>query len=52
MSFNLIAQFKGGSVILNTLLDDVPLFAAAKDLVAPILVKIPLLSARRIVPVT
>lgn len=44
MSFNLIAQFKGGSVILNTLLEDVPLFAAAKDLVAPILVKIPLLS--------
>jgi sodium/pantothenate symporter len=26
MSFNLIAQFKGGSVILQTLLSDVPLF--------------------------
>ena len=45
MSFNLIAQFKGGSVILNTLLEDVPLFVAAKDMVAPLLTQIPILSA-------
>ncbi|MEZ6113314.1 MAG: hypothetical protein R3C99_20215, partial [Pirellulaceae bacterium] len=45
MSFNLIAQFKGGSVILNTLLDDVPLFATAKEAATPVLAALPLFSS-------
>jgi sodium/pantothenate symporter len=45
MTFNLIAQFKGGSVILNTLLSDVPLFNDAKAPIAAFVSNIPILSA-------
>lgn len=44
MVFNLIAQFKGGSVILQTLLSDVPAFQTASDTIAPILPNIPVLA--------
>lgn len=44
MVFNLIAQFKGGSVILQTLLSEVPLFQSASDSLASVLPGIPILS--------
>ncbi|MBP87850.1 MAG: hypothetical protein CMJ64_14195 [Planctomycetaceae bacterium] len=44
MVFNLIAQFKGGSVILQTLLSDVPMFQMASDSLANVLPSIPILS--------
>lgn len=37
MVFNLIAQFKGGSLILKTLLSDVPLFQSASETTARLL---------------
>jgi Na+/proline symporter len=37
MVFNLIAQFKGGSLILKTLLSEVPMFQAASDTTARLL---------------
>ena len=43
MAFNLIAQFKGGSVILQTLLQDVPLFQTASHSLADMLHGVPIL---------
>ncbi|MBC8351021.1 MAG: hypothetical protein H8E66_03490 [Planctomycetes bacterium] len=43
MAFNLIAQFKGGSVILQTLLQDVPLFQTASNGLADMLHGVPIL---------
>lgn len=43
MAFNLIAQFKGGSVILQTLLQDVPLFQIASHGLADMLQGVPIL---------
>jgi len=43
MVFNLIAQFKGGSVILQTLLQDVPLFRQASHGLADMLHGVPIL---------
>ncbi len=43
MVFNLIAQFKGGSVILQTLLQDVPLFRDASHSLADMLHGVPIL---------
>ena len=43
MAFNLIAQFKGGSVILQTLLQDVPLFQTASHGLADMLHGVPIL---------
>ena len=43
MAFNLIAQFKGGSVILQTLLQDVPLFQQASHGLADMLHGVPIL---------
>lgn len=45
MAFNLIAQFKGGSVILNTLLADVPLFNEAKEPVGDFVHGLPILGS-------
>ena len=45
MAFNLIAQFKGGSVILQTLLSDVPLFQSASSQFENLLVSTSLASA-------
>jgi sodium/pantothenate symporter len=42
MSFNLIAQFKGGSVILETLLTDVPLFQSVAASLGSALEGVPL----------
>lgn len=44
MSFNLIAQFKGGSVILQTLLSDVPLFQAISLRFAEVATQLPFVS--------
>ncbi|MCA9133660.1 MAG: hypothetical protein KDA45_10915, partial [Planctomycetales bacterium] len=41
MTFNLIAQFKGGSVILQTLLSDVPLFQTASLMFASVATQLP-----------
>ena len=43
MAFNLIAQFKGGSVILQSLLQDVPLFMQASHGLADLLQGVPIL---------
>ena len=43
MAFNLIAQFKGGAVILQTLLADVPLFNEAKDMASDVAAYVPLM---------
>ena len=43
MAFNLIAQFKGGSVILQTLLQDVPAFEAASNQLANVVAVVPVL---------
>lgn len=43
MAFNLIAQFKGGSVILQSLLQDVPLFRTASHGLADMLHGVPIL---------
>ncbi len=45
MTFNLIAQFKGGSNILQTLLADVPLFHAAKVFTSDTLAGVPFFGA-------
>lgn len=45
MTFNLIAQFKGGSVILQTLLRDVPLFQSATQLFSEWLATLPFMPA-------
>lgn len=42
MAFNLIAQFKGGSVILQTLLSDVPLFKASAASLGSLTADLPL----------
>lgn len=43
MTFNLIAQFKGGSVILQTLLRDVPLFQSATQSFSGVLATLPII---------
>lgn len=43
MTFNLVAQFKAGAVMLSTLLDDVPLFDRAVTAVGPSLASVPAL---------
>lgn len=43
MTFNLVAQFKAGAVMLSTLLDDVPLFNAAVDATGPVLAGVAML---------
>jgi sodium/pantothenate symporter len=45
MVFNLIAQFKSGSVILESLLQDVPLFETASHALADMLRGVPILGA-------
>lgn len=45
MSFNLIAQFKGGAIILQTLLESVPLFEQARDVTSRIVAQLPLLGS-------
>ena len=45
MAFNLVAQFKGGSVILQTLLQDVPLFQTASNALASTVQGVPILGA-------
>ncbi len=45
MTFNLIAQFKGGSVILQTLLSDVPLFQSLASQFAQVTDLVPFLTS-------
>ena len=46
MAFNLVAQFKAGSLILRTLLNDVPLFQSAATAIAPWTDGVPLLGSQ------